>query len=288
MSMITHRAGSVARLFAAASVGAVTFLVAGLAGCAPDAERPGMAVSTTDAMLLESLDWELNGSRIIACCCGTPCPCRLNKAPTNCHGCDNSTAVHIDRGQIDGVRMDGLDWIIVGRVFGQDPTLNWHYVYVSEQARAEQMAALEKFFTMSMAAIEMKKDHLTGSGLGMRRVPIRWDESSDGREWSAEVPGVLVIQTRSIIVPGQKEAVRSTGIFDDYGNSFTHADTLEHTLNDREIDRKWNLKGRQANQAHFAITDEIAGKGGMGWGCWSANAKLGGDSQYGEQLIGHD
>jgi hypothetical protein len=42
--------------------------------------------------------FDLNGWRLIGCCCGSPCPCRLNKKPLHCHGCDHTDAVHISKG----------------------------------------------------------------------------------------------------------------------------------------------------------------------------------------------
>src|SRR5260221_373716 len=63
--------------------------------------------------------FELVGSRIIGCCCATPCPCRLNEKPMHCHGCDHTDAVHIDRGYIGDTDMGGMSWVVVGRGFGE-------------------------------------------------------------------------------------------------------------------------------------------------------------------------
>jgi hypothetical protein len=265
-------------------LGECTLAAAGLLplGCAS-----GPTGGASPGVMGAPLSWRLEGARIIAYCCATPCPCRLNKAPMHCHGCDFTTAVHIDKGEIDGVRMDGLDWVFVGRVFAEDPGTNWHYLYVSDKATDEQLNALKKLLDETAQAVEAKRQHLLGEAKGMRKAPIKWSVSADGRDWATTVPGVLEVKTRSIIVPGQKEAVVSTGIFDDYGNRFTHADCLTHTLNDKSIGSSWDLTGRQGNQAKFALDHEKAGRGGIGWGCWSANSQLGGDAHYQEKMIGH-
>ena len=53
--------------------------------------------------------WRLEGTRLIGCCCNAPCSCRINKPPSYMHGCDSSTAVQIDRGHINGVKMVGYN-----------------------------------------------------------------------------------------------------------------------------------------------------------------------------------
>jgi hypothetical protein len=234
--------------------------------------------------------WSLTGSRIIACCCHTPCPCRVNYKPTHCHGCDFTTAVRIERGHIGGVSMDGMMWIITGRVFGEEPAENWSYIYISDRASDEQYQALTAFLTEGAAGLGERAEHLVGRSLGMRKVPIRWSVSSDGRQWTARAGDVLRVRTQSIILPGRRQPVTSTGIFDDFGDRFIHADCLEHTYNDPAIGYKWNLAGRQSNQARFAIVSTRGSGETLGWGCWSAHAALGdrNRSQYQERLIGHD
>src|SRR5579864_3593289 len=85
------------------------------AGCAAQSNAPAPALA---------------GSRIIGCCCGAPCPCRLNKKPMQCHGCDHTDAVHIDHGHVGPVSMDGLTWVVVGRGFGEKTDANWVVVYL--------------------------------------------------------------------------------------------------------------------------------------------------------------
>jgi len=222
--------------------------------------------------------WELAGSRIIACCCHSPCPCRINYKPTHRHGCDFTTAVHIDRGQINGVSMDGMMWIVTGGVFGEDAKRNWNRIYISDKATDEQHAALMRFF--EAGTVDMgKAEHLAGKSLGIRRAPMQWKVSEDRRTWSAVIPGTLEVTTRAIILPGHKKPVVSSGIFDDFGDSFVHADCITHHYDDAEIAQSWDLAGQQANQANFVLNPSRVGKGGIGWACWSAHAALGDTSR---------
>ena len=66
-----------------------------------------------------------------------------------------------------------------------------------------------------------------------------------------------------------------------------HADCLAHRFNDPSISYSWDLTGRQCNQANFRLNEARQQKGGIGWGCWTANADFGDQGKYQEQLIGH-
>jgi len=236
----------------------------------------------------DSFRWELKGSRIIACCCGSPCPCRLNKPPMNCHGCDSTTAVRIDKGTIGKTRMDGVTFAIVGRAYAEKPAENWISIYVSNKATPEQLKALQGLLEAGGKALGTRAPYIAGKFLGMRSVPMTYTISADRREHRAIITGILDLKTRSIILPGRTKPVVSEGIFDDYGDRFVHAECLAHTFMDRQIGYRWDLSGRQSNQAEFTLTSERVAKGDIGWACWSAHADFGSKDQYQERLVGPD
>lgn len=231
---------------------------------------------------------DLKGSRIIACCCAAPCPCRINKPPMHCHGCDATTVVRIDKGYLGKTRMDGVLFAVIGRSFSENPRKNWNYVYVADTATKEQVAALQAMFEANGKALGSKGPYIAGSPVGMRQVPMTYTISADGREHNAVISGILQLETRSIVLPGRKQPVLSSGIFDAFGDGFVHADCLAHRYQDTQINYAWDLTGRQANQADFELTNERLAQGGIGWGCWSAHADLGSKDRYQEQLVGHD
>jgi len=259
------------------------------AGCATtDGSSASGAAAGTNGTVAPAADlrFELKGSRIIGCCCYAPCPCRINQKPSYCHGCHYTEAVHIDAGNIDGVKVDGLDWVFVGRGFGADKTGGWSYAYVSDRASEAQVAALGKLFTWMGAGVGGKAPFLLGQGLGMRTVLMRYTLSANRHELGVSVPGILELQTRAIVNPGRKEPVTSTGILDSYGDGFRHAEALVHKLDDKTINRSFDLAGRQANQAEFTLDSTRVAKGGIGWGCWSAHEELGDKRPYAEPSDG--
>ena len=256
-------------------IAAAVLAAGGATGGRPAAPKPG-APPGADA-------FEFRGSRIIGCCCPTPCPCRLNKKPFHCHGCDHTDAVHIEAGHIGGVRMDGFSYVFVGRGFGQDPALNWVCVYVTDKATDAQMKAFEAMLGETVKAMGAKAPHLAGKFAGIRKVPVEYVVSKDKKEYGVTIPGILEFKTRAITNPGHSAPVVSTGIMDAFGDRFVHSDCLVHKYKDTALGYEWDLTGRQSNQAEFVLDNARMARGGIGWGCWTSHVDFGDTGKYGEQ-----
>lgn len=248
---------------------------AACAGTPKKAEKPGD-------------DWELAGWRVIGCCCPSPCPCRLDKKPTNCHGCDHTDVVHVDRGSLHDVKMDGVTWVLVGRGFGENKDGNWVYCYVDDRANDQQVGALQQMLGDTVKAWGARAPYLAGKFIGLRKVPMTVKAEGEMHGYGVTIPGILEIETRAIYNPGHKAPVISTGIMDSFGDRFVHADAVVHKLHDPTIGYQWDLTGRQANQTAFVLNQKRIDEGGIGWGCWSAHADFGDHEKYGEQLIQHE
>jgi len=265
------------QLFAIAAVGLAASMT--VTGCATGERRDAVESNKPAA------DWELRGWRIIGCCCTAPCPCRINKKPTFCHGCDHTDVVHVDQGRLGEVAMDGVTWAMVGRAFGKDTNETWVYVYVDDDASDAQVEALKAMLNDSVSSLKDRAPFLAGKFVGLREVPMTVSVNSRRTEYDCEIPGVLAFETRSIFNPGHSEPVVSTGILDSFGDRFVHADALVHTLDDPSIGYRWNLTGRQANQADFVLNQAVVERVGLGWGCWSAHSQFGDQGLYGEEEL---
>jgi hypothetical protein len=253
---------------------------------------PGLCAETKTATPVapppDIQNFELQGSRIIGCCCAHPCPCRLNMKPMQSHGCDHTDAIHIDKGFIGDVDMSGVSYVVIGRGFGSDVEGNWAYVYLGDKATEPQAKALEAMMNAQVAGWGLKAAHLAGKFLGMRRVPMTYTVSSDKNVYEVTIPEILEFKTKAHYNPGQKAPVMSTGIMDAFGDKFVHADCLVHKYNDPQIKYSWDLTGRQSNQAEFVLTDEKVAAGGVGWGCWTAHSDYNDKSKYQEEMIEKD
>jgi hypothetical protein len=256
-------------------------------GCSSSGGRP-MAESRAVDSSTSVENWELVGWRVIGCCCPAPCPCRINKKPTHCHGCDHTDVVHVDHGTLGGTRMDGVTWVVVGRGFGQETAGNWVQVYVDERASEEQVKAIQDMLNGTVADWGPKAPFLAGKFLGLRETPMTVSVSTDKRVYKTSIPGILEIETHALTNPGHKEPVVSTGIMDSFGDRFVHSDAIVHTFSDPSIGYAWDLTGKQSNQAEFVLNPQRIAEGHFGWGCWSAHSTFGDDEPYGEQQIQHD
>jgi hypothetical protein len=254
--------------------------VLAVAGCSAEPTK-GSAPQAKEA------EWKIEGTRIIGCCCLAPCPCRINKPPTHCHGCDGIVAVHIERGHIGPVKMDGVNYVLAARTLGEKTDGNWGYAYLSDRMSDEQVGALKAMLEGEIQAMGVKAKYIVGKLVGIRKVPVTFEISSDRREIGAVIPGIVEFRTRSIILPGHKTPATSAGIFDDFGDRFIHADALVNKYNDPQIGYKFDLTGRQANQADFVLDSIRAEQGGLGWGCWSAHQDFGTKDKYQEKAIDH-
>lgn len=235
-------------------------------------------------------EWKLEGTRLIACCCASPCSCRLNKPPMQAHGCEYTTAVHVDKGFIGSTRMDGFMWMQVGLGFGEEKPKNWVVVYISDKATEEQFKAFTDWMGGGIKELDAKGKvpFLAGAIVGFKKVPMTWEASANREEYHTGIPKVLDLKIKAIHNPGHPEPVQSIGVLDDFGNSFTHADTVVHAYKDSEIKYDgWDLKGRQSNYADFTIGSALKTPYTLGWGCWTAHKDLGSSETYQERMVGH-
>ena len=59
-------------------------------------------------------DWHMEGPWFKNCNCDPGCPCDFNQHPTRGY-CEGMVAMRIDRGEFDGVSLDGLKWAAIVR-----------------------------------------------------------------------------------------------------------------------------------------------------------------------------
>lgn len=88
--------------------------------------------------------WNLNGTVLIACNCAYGCPCNYNALPTT-GDCEGGWTWIVDKGEVDGVAVDGLgiavfaDWPGAIHEGGGKAS-----AYIDERANDEQRAALTR------------------------------------------------------------------------------------------------------------------------------------------------
>ena len=124
--------------------------------------------------------WQLSGDYFENCNCDVVCPCLVStQAPMTSRpsqgACEVAIAFHIDRGDYDGVSLDGLNVAVIGRAPGPMAEGNMTLAaYIDERADDRQMAAIEAIFGGSEGGPIAAFAPLVGEHLGARKVPIRY------------------------------------------------------------------------------------------------------------------
>lgn len=87
---------------------------------------------------------ELKGTVLISCNCEYGCPCNFNALPSHGH-CEGHWTWHVDKGEIDGVSVDGLNFTLCvdwpGAIHEGDGEA---LVLVDDRANDEQREALRR------------------------------------------------------------------------------------------------------------------------------------------------
>ena len=95
-------------------------------------------------------NWRLRGEYFESCNCEVLCPCIVrgtNIDPTEGH-CDVALAFHIVEGDLDGVALDGLNFIAVNFTPGPMAAGGWtSSFYVDARADDAQRAAMEQILS---------------------------------------------------------------------------------------------------------------------------------------------
>jgi hypothetical protein len=89
-----------------------------------------------------AVKWQLSGTVLIACNCDYGCPCNFNALPTQGH-CEGGWMWHVDRGAVDDVALDGLNFSVMVQWPGAIHEGNGHaLILIDERADEAQRGAI--------------------------------------------------------------------------------------------------------------------------------------------------
>lgn len=159
-------------------------------------------------------DWNINGEFMETCNCTFLCPCitsNLSSRPTE-GDCKAAITMRIDQGVKDGVKLDGLSFIVMIHSPGAMGDGNIKVgLIIDERASDEQVEAISAIATGSVGGPMAALGPLVGSIAGVERRPIQFE--IDGLKRTVRA-GDLVDQACEGIAsgsaPGQALAVENT------------------------------------------------------------------------------
>jgi hypothetical protein len=192
------------------------------------------------------MSWSLQGEYMENCSCDVLCPCITSSmaGPADTERCLVPLALHIEKGEKDGLSLDDLNAVMVvdsPQVMGEG---GWRVaVYLDERADEEQQAALGAILSGELGGPPALLAGLVGEQLGVRVVPIRYT-SEEGRK-RVEVPGIMDFEIEPVRNPETGEVLEVTstihpmgsnlpiarsvrGHFDDFGLAFDNTGKNGH------------------------------------------------------------
>jgi len=192
------------------------------------------------------MGWSLQGEYMENCNCEVLCPCITwsMAGPADNERCLVPLAMHIEKGEKDGVSLDDLNAVLVvdaPQVMGEG---GWRVaVYLDERASEEQQAALGEILSGAAGGPPAMLGSLVGEQLGVRVVPINYTSEEDRKR--VEVPGIMDFEIEPIRNPetGAVQEVTNTihpmgsdlpiarsirGHFDDFGLTFDNTGKNGH------------------------------------------------------------
>ncbi|MBI2461078.1 MAG: DUF1326 domain-containing protein [Candidatus Rokubacteria bacterium] len=136
--------------------------------------------------------WRLSGDYFETCSCTYLCPCvptNLAGQPTKGH-CYFAFVFHIEQGRYGDLKLDGLNFAILGQSPGAMAEGNWSVGLITdERARAEQQQALTAIASGQAGGPMAAVASLIGRFLGVQAQPIRYQKA--GMTRSVSIPEIL-------------------------------------------------------------------------------------------------
>ena len=155
--------------------------------------------------------WNIKGQYMETCNCQLLCPCiwsNLAAQPTE-GACDAAVALRIDEGQKDGVKLDGLSFVVMLHSPGPMGQGNITVGLIVDEAADERQAdAIRTIATGEAGGPMAALAPLVGKVAGMEKRPIRFTQ--DGMKFSLDA-GDLLDQAcegiESLSAPGEAIAI---------------------------------------------------------------------------------
>lgn len=158
----------------------------------------------------QTVRWSLEGDFLENCNCDIVCPCLvstnalLTSRPTQ-GDCESLFGFHIESGDFDGTRLDGLNAAVVAHTPGPMADGNWAVaVYIDDKADPAQTKALQTIFGGAGGGPIGNLVPLISSVLGVESVPITWRKDGLNRSMQIGTTGAIIVKALPSGAPGQE------------------------------------------------------------------------------------
>lgn len=154
-----------------------------------------------------SKKWNLKGSYFETCNCDVACPCVFLSPPTN-GDCTVLVGWHIDKGNYDNTKLDGLNVVLAVHSPGTMVTTKWKAaLYFDSKAAEDQKNALTQIFTGQAGGHPAVLVSFVGEVLGAKSVDINYDATGKCRR--LKIDGVVEAEIEALSGAGGEDVMIS-------------------------------------------------------------------------------
>jgi hypothetical protein len=193
----------------------------------------------------------LEGTLLEACSCRTLCRCWIGEDPDG-GACDAFNAYHIDKGEINGIDVSGLNYVQVVKIPGNVlvPKSWVRLTYVDSKATPEQKKAILDAWHGRLGGPLADLNGLIASDLAIEDMPIQ--HALSGGEGTIAVGD----KVRATMAPYKSAYGTVTTLRDSVFSTIAGAPAYvskarEHVVNIPEHGMVWTFKDRNAIQGDF-------------------------------------
>ena len=197
--------------------------------------------------------WSLEGEYFENCSCEILCPCITSSmaGPADSERCQVPLIMHIERGEKDGVQLDGLNAILLvdsPQVMGEG---GWRVgVYIDERADDGQRAALGEILSGAAGGQPAMLGPLLGEQLGVKFVPINYETRNGNRR--VEVPGIMEFEVEPVTNPETGAVIEVTNTIHPMGSNLPIAKGLKGRYDDPDFGLSFDNTGKNGHYREFA------------------------------------
>jgi hypothetical protein len=151
------------------------------------------------------MGWKIEGDYFEACNCEVACPCVFLSSPTT-GDCTALVAWHIEKGQSDGVNLDGLNALLAAHSPGHMTKVKWKVaLYIDASANPTQTEALTRILGGQAGGVPAALAPFIGQILGVKSVPIEF--KAEGKRRTLHIPQIAEMEIEAIAGQGGADVV---------------------------------------------------------------------------------
>lgn len=199
------------------------------------------------------MGWTLEGEYFENCSCDVLCPCISSalQAPATTDRCRAPLFLHIERGNLEETRLDGLNVLLLLDTPARMADGNWRVgLYVDERASDDQQGALLEILSGDRGGVPEMLKPLIGEMLGVKIAPIHY--SGEGQRRRAEIPGVAEFEVENIDLLGNGEPFTIKNVFHPMGSELPVSRGIVGRFEDPDWGLSFDNTGKNGHISPFA------------------------------------